>query len=357
VVEVPKAKRKEEIQRIFACPLDVDEGPQLRVFLVRDAQQDSLCLIINHMVCDAVGYKNYLTEVARLYSRIAEGLEPSPTPFVRQRGTRAVLRGFTLRDRLRVPFAATLAPGAEEIREFRQNAGFAFESGTFDLLTMSLPATSFKPIRTTVKALGFTVNDLFMASLALACHRVRKVDKILLPCTMDLRRFAPPGIKMGVTNLSSRCPCVISVSPNDMIENVMAKVVEPMKVYKQGFYAVNNLISWQLLLKSASPQQINQIFQDGDLTFPLSATNLGVIDEDSVRFGNVSVRSAHMAAPAAPPISLFTAISTFRDELTISVCIESDDTAKDFVHAIFSAMTEELLAFGSRHQAGSIPQD
>jgi NRPS condensation-like uncharacterized protein len=305
------------------------------------------------MLCDVAGLRQYLTEVARLYSCIAEGLNPSPAPFVRQRDTRAVLKGFTLRDRWRA-LCTTFAPSAEEIREFRQNAGPAFESGPFNLLTASVPAEDFKPIRTAAKALGFTVNDLFMASLALAYHRVRKVDKILLPCTIDLRRFARHQV--GITNLSGRCPCIIQISPDDMIEDVMAKVVEPMKVYMQGLYAVSCIVSWQKRLKTTSPQQIRQMFQNDDLTFPFSATNLGIIDENCVRFGDVSVRSAHMAAPAAPLTTLLVAISTFRDELTVSVCIESDDTAKDFVCTVLAAAKEELLTFGSRHQTGNIPQ-
>jgi NRPS condensation-like uncharacterized protein len=348
VVETPGTKREEEIQRVFACPLDVNEGPQLLAFLVRDAQRDSLCLIINHMLCDTAGYKHYLTEVARLYSCIAEGLDPSPAPFVRQRDTRAVMKGFTLRDRWRA-LSTTFTPSTEEIREFRQNTEFAFEAGPFNLLTASLPATSFKPIRIAAKALGFTVNDLFMASLALAYHRVRKVDKIVLPCTIDLRRFAPPSVKMGITNLAGRCPCVIEISPNDMTEDVMAKVVESMKTYKQGLYAVSCIISWQKRLKTASPQQIRQMFQNDDFALPFSATNLGIIDEDCVRFGDVSVRSAHVAGPAIRLAAFLIGISTFRDELTVSTCIESDNTAKDFVRATFSAMTEELLAFGSRY--------
>jgi NRPS condensation-like uncharacterized protein len=256
------------------------------------------------------------------------------------------LKGFTLRDRLRA-LSTAFGPSAEEIREFRQKAGLAFEIGSFNLLTRSLPAEDFKSMRAAVKALGFTVNDLFMASLVLAYHRVREVDKILLPCTIDLRRFVRHRYA-GITNLAGRCPCVIQLSSDDAIEEVMAKVVEQMKLYKQGLYAVSCIVSWQARLKTASPQQIRQMFQNNDLTFPLSSSNLGILNEDCVRFGDVSVRSAYLAAPAAPPTALLIGLSTFRDELTVLTCIESDDAAKDFVDAVLTAMIEELLAFASR---------
>ncbi|MDR1184829.1 MAG: hypothetical protein LBK67_08540 [Coriobacteriales bacterium] len=349
VVEI-SGRREDEISRVFTCPLDVSEGPQLRAFLVRDAQQDSLCLIINHMLCDGAGLKQYLTEVARLYSCIADGLTPSPAPFVCQRGTRAVLKGFSPKNWLRALFTR-FEPSTKEIRAFHRNAGLAFESGPFSLLTKSLPAEDFKPIRAAAKTLGFTVNDLFMASLALAYHRVCKTDKILLSCAMDLRSFIPPDVKTGITNLAGRCPCVIPISPGDTVEDVMAKVVKPMKVYKQGLYAVSCIINWQIRLKTASPRRIRQTFQNNDLTFPLSATNTGIIDENCVRFGDVSVRSAYIAPPAVRPISLTVALSTFRDEMTVLACLESNDAANDFVRALFTTMKEELLAFGSRYQA------
>jgi NRPS condensation-like uncharacterized protein len=347
MVEAPEC-REEEIQRAYACSLNISEGPQLRAFLVRDAQQDSLCLTVNHMICDGVGCKQYLSVVAQLYSRIAKGLDPSPPPFVPQRGARAVLKAFRIRDWLRKP-SSILIPNADETKKLHQATGFAFEDGPFNLLMESLPAANFKPIRTAAKALGFTVNDLFMASLALAWHRERTVNEILLPCTMDLRSFVSSGTEMGITNLSSRCPCVIRISPGDMMEDVMAKVTEPMKVYKQGLYAVNQLFGWQIRSRFISLRRMNQIFQNAGTTFSLGATNTGIVDEDCIRFGNASVRRAYMAPPAPLSPTLAVAISTFRDELIVSAGVEGDETAKEFARAIFAAMMEELRDFGSRH--------
>jgi NRPS condensation-like uncharacterized protein len=188
-----------------------------------------------------------------------------------------------------------------------------------------------------------------MASLALAWHRMCKVNEILLPCTMDLRSFASSGAKMGITNLSSRCPCVIRISPDDMMEDVMAQVVKPMKVYKQGLYAVNQLFGWQIRSRFISLRRMNQLFQNAGTTFSLGATNTGIIDESYVRFGNVSTRHAYIAPPAALFPTLTVALSTFRDEMIISASIEGDDTAKEFARAIFDVMIEELKDFGSRH--------
>jgi NRPS condensation-like uncharacterized protein len=340
--------REEAIQRSFANSPNITEGPQLRIFLVRNSERDTLCLISNHMLYDGAGLRRYIRSVARLYSRIAEGIAPSPAPFVRQRGIWPVLKGFRLRDRLFTP-ARMGMPATEVGKKLLQTAGFAFEDGPFDLLAVSLPAESFKPLRATAKALGFTVNDLLVSALALAWHRVRKVDEFLLPCTMNLRGFAPPGVKMGITNFTCQCICAIRIAPSDMIENVMAKLVTSMKRYKQGVPGLCQLIGCWLLATFLPFRRMEQALRDIATSFPICASNAGIIGEDCVRFGDIPVQSVHLSAPTVFSPAFIVTMSTFHDELTIAFNAESDEAAKVFIRTVFAAMIEELKDFGLRH--------
>jgi NRPS condensation-like uncharacterized protein len=344
------ARREEVIQRAFANSPSIRRGPQLHLVLVRDGARDTLCLISNHMICDGAGFKQYLRELARLYSRIAKGLDPSPAPFIRQRGIWPVLRGFAPRDWLQKPSTA-VEPSSDEIEAFRQISGFTFESGPFSLLTVSLSAKDFRHIRAAAKTQRFTVNDLLMAALLLAWHRVRGVNKIPLSCTMNMRGFISPHAKTGLTNLSSNCRFLIQISPDDMMEDIMAKVAESLQAYKQGTHAVRQFFRWEMLTRCVPFRRIDRVSGDLFISYPLIATNTGIMDEDCVRFGDVSVRSAHITSPAAPAISFITAFSTFRDEMTASTSIEGNDEAKTFARAVLVMMIQELMAFGSRYPA------
>jgi NRPS condensation-like uncharacterized protein len=354
--------REEEIRRAFAEVPSIKEGPQLRATLVRSAGQgnarDSLCLTINHMICDAAGFKQYLREVARLYSRVAEGTDPSPAPFIAQRSTWPVTKGLTWKEYLRMPFTP-FGPNMREIRKFPQPVTLAFESGPLSLLATSLPAESFKPLRAAAKTLGFTVNTLLMAALALAWRRTRGMDRFLLPCTMDMRGFTSPDVHWGITNLSSECPCIIQINPDDLIEDVMTKYAREMKVYRQRFRGANQLIRWELLARFAYFRLADWIFRHMFNPYHIGTTNMGIVDEDCVRFGSVSVRSAHMIAAVVPLPAFTIAMSTFRDELTVSTGIEGGEAAKAFVRALLATMMEELMAFGSRYPAndGQQPGD
>jgi NRPS condensation-like uncharacterized protein len=349
VVKIPEgACREEVVQHAFANSPSITRGPQLRVLLVRGNARDSLCLISNHMICDGAGFKHYLRELARLYSRITEGLDPSPAPFIRQRGVWPVLRRFAPRDWLLKPSTA-LEPSSDEIETFRQVSGFPFESGPFSLLTVSLSVEDFRHIRAAAKTRSFTVNDLFMAAFALAWHRVHGIDRIPLSCTLDARGFISPHAKTGLTNLASKCPYLIQIAPGDMMEDIMAKVVEPMRVYKQGIHAARQLAGWEMLTRYIPFRRMDRMSEDLLIFYPLIATNTGIMDEDCVRFGSIAARSILIAPPAELPFSFIIALSTFRDEMTVSTSVEGNDEAKAFAHAILAMMTKELRAFGSRY--------
>jgi NRPS condensation-like uncharacterized protein len=340
--------RDEDIYRAFANVPSIKEGPQLRAFLVRSSTRDSLCLIANHMLCDTAGFKEYVSVLARLYSRIARGLDPSPAPFDSRRGIQTTLKGLGLKDWLLTPFI-NFYPNKNKTIDLQAPVGLAFESGPFSLPSRSVPAEDFKPLRAAATSLGFTVNTLFLAALALAWHRVCDIDRFHLPCTMDARRLVPSDIKRGITNLSNTCPCVIRITPDDMMEDIMAKFSEEMKAYRHRLLSASQFIQWAVPLAFAPWRWVKQRSFDKILHYPLTATNLGIIDEDCVRFGTVSVRSAHLAAAVTNLPAFVVGLSTFRGEITVSSSIEGDEAAKDFIYAVLAAMREELMAFGTRH--------
>jgi NRPS condensation-like uncharacterized protein len=349
VVKLPEdASREDAIQRALTNSPNIRRGPQLRLILVRSNARDSLCLIVNHMLCDGTGAQQYFGELARLYSRIAEGLDPSPTPFVRQRGIGPVLKGFGLHIGLFTP-ARMGFPATEVSNEHLRATGFAFESGPFSMLTVSLPAEDFKHIRAAAKALGFTVNNLLVAAIALAWYRVHGVSDFLMPCTMNLRGFIPPGTRTGITNFTTQCLLTMKITPDDTMENVMARLIAPMKVYKQGLPGMSQLIACWLVTRFLPFQRMQRSLKDIATTFPFCVTNAGIIDENAVRFGTVAVQSLHPSAPAVFSPAFLATISTFRDELTIALSIEGDDTVKTFIRTILATAIEELKDFGGRH--------
>jgi NRPS condensation-like uncharacterized protein len=170
---------------------------------------------------------------------------------------------------------------------------------------------------------------------------------------MDARRLAPPNVKGGITNLSNTCPCVIRIAPDDRAEDIMAKVAKEMKLYQQRLLSASQFVQWELPMAFAFWRWVKQRAFDKIAPRPLAATNIGITDEDCVRFGTVPVQSSYLAASAPALPTFVVALSTFRNEMTLAVGIEGDEAMKSFVRSVLTAMTEELMAFGSRHSADS----
>jgi NRPS condensation-like uncharacterized protein len=360
VVEAPGCL-EEEVHRAFGEIIDIEQGPQLHLVLIRDEQRDSLCILINHMVCDAVGLKTYIGVLASLYSRLAEGLDPVPPPFCSKRSIWPVVRGFTLREFLQ---AARTKPrdldgkDEEATEEDESAAGEPTadepsqedspppDENPFEIVTASLSAEDFARIRATAKARGLTVNDAFLGALGFAWHRATGSDVVILPCSLDMRRFAPPRARIGITNLASTCICYAEIPPEGTMEDVLMQVVNEMRVYKGGVPGLYQFLRWLFFSKITSLAKMDSdVFDTFSKYDTLSSSNMGTISEECVSFATVPVRAACLLLPTIPAPAFSIGVSTFRDIPTFSLCVKGDDEGRASIKNVFALLMEELASF------------
>jgi NRPS condensation-like uncharacterized protein len=345
VVEA-QGRREAEAHRAFGDSLDIEHGPQLRLVLVRDAQQDSLCVLINHMVCDATGFKQYVGVLASLYSRLAEGLDPVPPPFCSKRSIWPVVRGFTPKEWLQAVFFKPKTVEGQ-VEGSLQEGGPADEENPFEILTASVPAEGFARIRAAAKARGFTVNDAFMGALGLAWHRMTGARTLVLPCSLDMRRFAPPEAPVGITNLASTCTCRVEIPPEGTIEDIMGQVADEIRPYKRGIPGLHQLIKWSVFSRIISLSKMDaELFDTFDRCDILSSSNMGSIDEECVSFAAVPVQAASLLLSTIPAPAFTVGMSTFRDTPTFSLCVKGGEEARGFIKGLFAFFVEELMRFG-----------
>jgi NRPS condensation-like uncharacterized protein len=317
---------------------------------VSGGERDTVCLTINHMLVDGTGAQQYFCELVRLYSRIVDGLDPSPSPFVRQRGIGAVIKRFGVGVLMFRP-ARMGFPATEVSREHLYKTGFAFESGPYSMLTVSLLPDDFRHIKAAGKALGFTVNNLIVSSIALAWYRVHGVGTFLMPCTMNMRAYALPTAKMGITNFTTQCLLTMKIAPDDTLEDVMPRIIEPMKGYRQGIAGMSQLVACWLVTRFLPFRRMERALKNIATTFPIGVTNVGVIDANVAKLSNISMTSLIPSAPVSFSPAFLATASTFCDELTIALSVEGDDAAKTFIRTVLDTAIEILKDFGARHPA------
>ena len=127
---------KEEFDRFLTGRTDECQGPQLMVRIVSSQAQDVLCIVMNHMICDGAGFKEYLYLLNSLYTNLRR--DPDYRPEEAPGGSRSinqVYRQLRLRDRLRLLFTRKHVT--------RHDSGLAFPlSSTVDTSPLS-PRISF----------------------------------------------------------------------------------------------------------------------------------------------------------------------------------------------------------------------
>ncbi len=67
------AAPEEEISRFLTGTTNELTGPQFMVRVIRHSNKDTLCIVMNHMVCDGAGFKEYLYLLSALYTRLENG--------------------------------------------------------------------------------------------------------------------------------------------------------------------------------------------------------------------------------------------------------------------------------------------
>jgi len=330
------------VQQALAAGIDLERGPQLTLTLVRQRDSDTLCAVVNHMLCDATGFTEYLGELSRLYTTLAAGGEPVPAPW-RTRGSRAAMRGIGPARRARILRSRFDAydqstAGAAGRPEFRH------ADGPVRLLTRPIAADDFAAARSVAKARGASANDLFMAAFAHAWAVRTGRERVALPSTIDVRQFVVPGTRLGITNLSSNALCSIQLGPGVGLDGALQQVTQQMAVHKSGTAALKSVLMWNLAVGALPYRFLASRFMRL-VTFPaVSFTNLGVLADETVTFGTVPVESAHFSTAIKPSPFFQLTVSTFRGVPTLSTNIVGDDEAASFAAGVLDATAQGVDA-------------
>ena len=89
-----------EFEEFLVSRVDEGLGPQVRVCL-HDSSPFSVALKMNHMVCDAAGFKPYLQFLCKIYSGLMANPAYKPAEITGDRSMRGVLKRFCMGAKLK----------------------------------------------------------------------------------------------------------------------------------------------------------------------------------------------------------------------------------------------------------------
>ena len=332
------AATNEAFQRFVTSRTDEANGPQLRACLGEDGH--ALAATANHMVCDAIGFKQLLYLLAAYYTglRAEAGYVPGPLNQA-ERGCRDVLGATTLRRRLAIlrglrdlPWPGTAA----------LPLGTGSDAAPF-ILVHTLPSARYGRLLAYCAAERVSVNDVLLTAYhrALAATPCVDGEPADVPIMVDMRRYLRSRATTTIDNLTSTANTRIDVGPGETFTGTLGRVHTQMDHLKRNLIGMDTVV-WLWSLARRSPRKRYEAIRQGLRNPNLCMTNIGVIDAGKLTFAGTRVQDAVVTNAIKYRPHVQVAASLFRDRLTFSTNLYGDAHDQDTLRRLHAAIDAEL---------------
>lgn len=312
-------------------------GPQLRIFLVRGKDADTLCVVISHLVSDGAGFRQYLYLLAGLYSQCVGSAETAPLRPM-DRSFRQVMRKFSRREKTEILSAPMNYPKQDPsmFLPLKEERGEPF------LAERTLDAETMEAIKAYGKSRKATVNDLLMAAFGRAHCALSGCRTFVFPCPVDLRKYLPKGETGGITNLSSSYMCELTIRENEPFDVTLLSVSMQMSAQKNSIACLKGpwLLDWMNRLLPYSV--FRKLFFQNFYIPIVSYTNLGVLDREQLRFGDAEPVDASLSTAVKHAPSFQVSASTFGGRCVLSSCVDYRGEDRKVAVSFLDKMAAEL---------------
>jgi NRPS condensation-like uncharacterized protein len=324
----------------------VDEGlgPQVHVFHL-DSNPPAVAIKMNHMVCDAAGFKEYLYFLCGIYSELRADPAFRPTTITGDRSIRPVLERFGVWAQLR----SLLFQGKEN----NLTGGDRFpqsevgEAQPF-ILTRKLGRKTTAALRDYGRARGATLNDIVLTGYYRCLFQrlaPRPGSKLQIPVMVDMRRYLPKSETcVALTNLTSTVVTGLEYRPEQSFEDTLGEVKAIMDEKKGGDIGLNSFIKLNLIYRTLGDRIARRLLRSV-LNNPLICmTNVGILDPTRLSFGDLRPNDAFLCGSIKYRPYFQLAMSSYEGEITLSVNLVGSADDRNSILSFFDEIAAELPA-------------
>jgi len=159
---------KKTIEKLIVFKTKETCGPQIMFNIIRNREYDSLCIVMNHMISDGVGFKQYLYMLSSMYSHLKSDPNYISDIKMGSRSANQVFKKFSILDKTKILSASS------KLSKYDSGAIFPLEGDNdnpFIVIRKVLPER-FMLIKSFAKENSATLNDVFLATY------IRSLQKI-----------------------------------------------------------------------------------------------------------------------------------------------------------------------------------
>jgi NRPS condensation-like uncharacterized protein len=342
-----KTENKEHsIESFINSPLNIDKAPQIRVKILRTDKNDILCIKMNHVTCDAGGFKIFLHMLEYIYNYTYEGKTFNPKPnYGIRRDINELFKDSGISD-VRMYWNPQIA-SMQPTWAFPCKQG---EPETLQLTEFRLSNELNQSLFKFSKEHGFKITDIiltaFYRSLYEILHTEFNIDMEIL-VTIDLRRYLPSSLVNGICNFSGTINSRIPRIQNESFESNLCRVSHMMSELKKQSPGLHSAAGIEKLRDIGSKKALeilqytwHQTIKTGKCSPILS--NIGVLSERPFKFGNNEVTDIHVFHPAMYAPAFMLGVYTYNSILSFIISYYEPITSKKDVEAFFSQIQNEI---------------
>lgn len=314
---------------------DLQAGPQLKINVFRNGQQDSVQICMSHILTDGAGFLQYLYLLCGCYN--------DPHLLVPAAANRRSMTDSIFRT---MPYRFRYFHGEQPNNE----AMVLLPAGNDKRMPVSLTATitdnQLHRIKDRVSGLGITLNDLFMAAYA---HTMKNLlpsnsRNIQIPCPANLRKYDKRTKQLTIANMTGKYICSVPRSLDCGIEEMAAIIHENMLQHKARYDCFKSLPLLMIAHALFSKNIVRLLIKRFYTIEPISYTNLGIIDDDKLFFDGLEIMECYLCGTYRPAPSFQLSISTYKNTCTMASNLLCTQEQKDAGARLLNEMVTVLLS-------------
>ena len=335
------AESKADFDAFTVSRTNESTGPQIRVCL-HSSSADSLSVIMNHMVCDAAGFKECVYLLSDLYSALLK--DPGYMPAHTFNGDRS-MQPVTAQIRFSDKIKALLFQG----RESNQRKELLFplsrdENTAPFILTHEIGAERMAVLHDYCRRNNATINDAVLAAYYRALAKTTGMEgkPLNLPIMIDMRRYLQDKTADSFTNLSSTVITRITVDCGETFQETLMKVNREMKARKANQMGINGFVKLALLFKLFNGRTGYSIIKKNLKNPYICMTNIGILDPGRLIFEGSPAADAFMCGSIKYRPHFQIALSSFAGRMTFSSNLYGSSEDRRIILNFFSLLDQEL---------------
>lgn len=331
-----------EFEEFLGSCVDESLGPQVRVCLLKSSPF-AVGFKMNHMVCDAASFKEYLYFLCKIYSKVMADPEFRPAPITGDRSVRVVLRRFGMGAKLKCLLSQS--------KENSFYGGLRFplsdsgEARPF-ILTRKIGRERTSDLKDFGRTKGATLNDVVMTAYYRCLFQrlsLRPGGEIQIPVMVDMRRyFSKARDFVSLTNLASTVITQLEYRPEERFEGTLVRVKAIMDKKKGSNIGLNGFIKLDLMHRILGDRIANRVLMSILKNPFICMTNVGILDSARIAFGDLRPRDAFLCGSIKYKPYFQLAISSFDGELTLSSNLLGNGSDRKRILSFFDEIEAEL---------------